>query len=202
MTLVRRQIIPFTPDLPTDKAFWSEDRVLGVSSFLGTYWASTDEYLRKVEHLNGIHGWALGDRDLSPILEHTELSYLSLGDHCQAVDYSTFPNLSYLGCDWTKGSVLPKETAPLKEFHIWHHPAREFSEFPEWRLLEDLLVVQSSLQTLNGVERSPRLNTVHLAHLRSLRSIGALAQCPALRELHVERCRKIDDIDALRRSSS
>ncbi|MBQ6862925.1 MAG: hypothetical protein IJO14_01665, partial [Clostridia bacterium] len=87
----------------------------------------------------------------------------------------------------------------LKSLGLTDYKKRDLSEAFNSSLLDTLSIFQSKTETLEGIQKSPKLQCLYLHYNRSLRDISALKKVKnTLRALRIDHCPKIEDFSVLR----
>jgi len=137
--------------------------------------------------------------DLSAIHVLIQLRYLSVSDNQQPLDLDAFPQLEEFRGDWHKDLYLSSRCAALETLQLWKlRPAsRDLSGLPELGALRELGLTQGSVASLNGLLRWPQLRRLELAYLRGLRSLAPAEELEALEVLYCDRCPKLSQYQGL-----
>lgn len=86
----------------------------------------------------------------------------------------------------------------LKSLGLTDYKKRDLSEAFNSSLLDTLSIFQSKTETLEGIQKSPKLQCLYLHYNRSLRDISALKKVKnTLRALRIDHCPKIEDFSVL-----
>ena len=86
----------------------------------------------------------------------------------------------------------------LKSLGLSNYKEKDLTATFSSSILDTLTVLQSGIESLDGIQTSQRLQCLYLYHNRALRDIGALRDVKStLRALRIENCPKIDDFSVL-----
>lgn len=128
-----------------------------------------------------------------------ELEYLQLSSCKDTVDFSLLKNLQEFrgGCP---PSLETLASCPrLYSLGLWGLKSRDgtLSSLPDFPGLKKLTLVQSSVVSLDGIEKYSKLVEVEIAYCRKLTDIDALRHLTGLRKFHIESCGKIQGLQVL-----
>ncbi len=146
------------------------------------------------------HSFVLG-RDVSEFVALREASIRgSIPKAFPEIDL--FPNVVKLTTDFAKGTS-PKWMASkrLIDLTVYGLRADDVSLLCELTALRRLCLVDGSLQSLNGLEEIPALETLHCVRTRRLSDLSALNKSKRLVNIKFESFRKVTDWSALAHSS-
>ena len=142
--------------------------------------------------------------DLSPLYNHPKLLYLychteygyNFGKHC-TVDYSRINGLEKVQMSG-EGHFNIDSVKTLKTLTVARSKEKDLFGLFCSSELDALQVVDSSIESLNGAERSDKLLHVELMYNRRLRDISALKyNRKTLKSLVIRNCAKIEDFSIL-----
>lgn len=86
----------------------------------------------------------------------------------------------------------------LKGLSLSNYEKRDLSEAFSSSILDTLSIFQSKIITLEGIQKSQKMQCLYLYYNRSLKDIGALKKVKrTLRALRIENCPKISDFSVL-----
>ena len=178
---------------------------IGISPYQGRphgYRSGDIGFLRKHCYVKGVALPYASRIDVSPLKYVRELAYLHIADNRQPLDLSRFPRLEELRAEWHPKLHLTAGCQALKVLALWKYKpsSRDLTELPDFPQLEELVMVQSPLTSIDGIERYRTLKRLELSYLTRLERIAAvagLADC-GLEELDCLKCRKIRDHSAVR----
>lgn len=83
----------------------------------------------------------------------------------------------------------------LEKMKIWFYPDQDFSEIGQLNRLEELTMIQCKTLTLDGITDMPALKQIELKYSRTLQNIDALANCPNLDLVWIEKCSQLININ-------
>ncbi|MWP50261.1 MULTISPECIES: hypothetical protein [unclassified Gilliamella] len=116
------------------------------------------------------------------------------------IDISKFPKIEYLGSEYWKGLININKAHSLQGLLLLKYPNVNLNELSELKKLQRLHIYSSKIETLAGIEKLP-LKDLSLARNNALENIGAIKELKKLKELLIEKCKKITDytlIDSLK----
>lgn len=114
------------------------------------------------------------------------------------IDFSWFPELEYCEIDWTSKIMRNFFSCPrLQYLQMRSYKAENFQEISNARNLRSLVLLQSNVQSLDGIEQMQSLEVLKLALIPKLKNIARLIELPHLKDLSIEGCVNIDDFDVL-----
>ena len=90
------------------------------------------------------------------------------------IDLSQLPALKDLRLDYHKKIRNIGQCTRLERLYLWSYKGKDLTEFQNLTRLKDLLLVRSSVCTLNGIENLTALETIDISYARSLNDISAL----------------------------
>ena len=86
----------------------------------------------------------------------------------------------------------------LKSLGLSNYRGKDLTAAFSSSILDTLTVLQSGIESLDGIQTSQRLQCLYLYHNRTLRDIGAIRDVKStLRALRIENCPRIDDFSVL-----
>jgi hypothetical protein len=96
---------------------------------------------------------------------------------------------------------LPSNTIGLSNLKKLHRmkvrsykpPSKSLVELAELENIQELILTQSSLDSLNGIERMKHLRKLELNYIRTLHDISAIRTSNSLEMLEIESCKNIED---------
>jgi Leucine-rich repeat (LRR) protein len=184
----------------------------------------TPEVLAELKN-NKVTVLALGSMDLSFLESYPELLGLHLvgvvPEHCNInfdkihclsnlkylriegsylkdeIRFEAFPDLEEASVDWRQKAKSVFHSVKLKILVIDHYKGKDLSAFSHLTNLEELSLLNSPLESLNGIEKLTKLKKIRFGNLRKLTTVSELASLTNLEELWIEGSRKIQSIDAV-----
>lgn len=113
------------------------------------------------------------------------------------LDYSGFPALRELSVDG-KGHVSYETLQTLETLSVFRDRRHLSLEQFSCNSIKDLTLVQCSMKSLHGIANLSKLQSLDIAHLRSLKDLSDLRSVSgSLRLLSIEACPKITDFSWL-----
>lgn len=177
------------------------------------------EFLRDVPFVERLDLWAVGIRDVSPLYLLANLKCLSLNMVTAPIQFQRFPELQDLRIagyrreinfeslpalrrvdlgNWN--AALYSEVFHAKRLHrlsISGYTGADLSEFHELEDLEELGLGASSITSLAGASKLPRLRRLALTLVNRLPDLRGLEDCGSLTYLFVEKAKILKNIEAL-----
>jgi hypothetical protein len=149
--------------------------------------------------VRGLYLNEFGEFPLEELYACVELEALVIDGTRGVFDLARVPTLASLSCAWFEGLKIPDDHPGLRSFHLFEYRPKSFdlSGLFSSKGLRVLSVINSSLRSVEGIERFPAVEELRLSYLRGLRSLAPVARLRALRVLHVQNCRKALDAEAL-----
>ena len=151
---------------------------------------------------------AAGGFDYSPLYQMPQIKYFTcntvyggLQERRQtSIDYSKINGIQELNVEIEKGDSNYDKGETLKRLSVSNFKGSSPSSLFCSELLEELDVVQSSLKSLDGIDRSKNISSVSLYYNRSLTDISELEKISdSLQELVIEYSPKITDFSCLQK---
>ncbi|UTC66570.1 MULTISPECIES: protein phosphatase 1 regulatory subunit 42 [unclassified Treponema] len=109
-----------------------------------------------------------------------------------AIDISKFTQIKHLGSEYWKGLTNFNKAHSLKSMVFFKFTDMNLKKISELRKLQILHIYSSKIQTLNGIETLP-ITELSLVRNNNLENIQAIKDLKMLKELNIERCKKIVD---------
>jgi BspA type Leucine rich repeat region (6 copies) len=122
----------------------------------------------------------------------TEANYLK-----EEIRFEAFPDLEETSIEWRPKVKSVFHSVKLKELFINHYKGRDLSAFSSLTNLEELSLLNSPLESLNGIEKLTKLKKIRFGNLKKLTTVSELASLTNLEQLWIEGSRKIQSIDAV-----
>lgn len=116
------------------------------------------------------------------------------------IDLSNFPELEGLSCDYSPRLKGLETCKHIKDLTLtgYKPKSKNFSDLPSLPELTELLLIQTNITTLQGIECFSKLKKLELYSARNLETIAALQALPnSFEEIQFEQCRKISDLEIL-----
>jgi hypothetical protein len=164
--------------------------------------ASTNlEFLRHYDYIKSVSLINSRGIDISALKKLSNLERLIISGNQQPVDLRWFPCLKELSIEWHPRVALDGAPASLEKLHLrrYRPKSKNLVELPPFPLLSELSIVQSPIESLEGVEKFRNLRSLEISYLSKLKRIGAIANLDdgRLEQLICEYCRKIEDYEKL-----
>ena len=142
--------------------------------------------------------WSL--EDLEPIHFLKELRHLSIHSFSEReIRFQEFPHLELVHYDqWHKNAGSLFLNKNLKDVWLNHYSGKNLRDFSRLPSLTSLALLNTRLESLNGVESLSKLESLEIANARRLVSLEGLEKVAGLRELKIYGCKKLKDIEPLR----
>lgn len=147
------------------------------------------------------------DFSFSPLYEHPELlslhcrnRYGSKNQYLSTVDFSKIKGLVELSVEANEGALNFNRIDSLKSLLIggFEGKYRNLCDMFSSEIMDTLQLMEGKIKTLDGIERSRRMQCLYLYYNRSLQNISALEKVKnSLRALRIENCPKIEDFSVL-----
>ncbi len=109
-----------------------------------------------------------------------------------SIDISNFHKIKHLGSEYWKGLVNFNKAYSLQSLVLTKFPNTNLSELSKLEKLKVLHVYTSKIETLDGIENLP-LEELALVKNNSLENIEVIKKLKMLKDLLIEKCKKIDD---------
>lgn len=138
-------------------------------------------------------------KDISYIYNLKKLHTFGIDEPYIAIDFERLKGLKSLHLTWHKKVQGLNNLENLKELYIWNYvPAsRDFTEISNLINLEDLVITQAKIDSLNGISNLKRLKNLQLNLSRLLTDIDDVALVTSLETLEIEGCKNIKDFTML-----
>ena len=168
-------------------------------------------FLEQCSTLNMLHIYppynATKEFDLSPIYRMKEIKtlqcYNQFGEqmqHFASIDYSKIKGLVQLRIDVNKGTINYNKIDTLKSLIVWQHKGKynNLNDLFSSEILDTLNLTQCKIKSLDGIEKSKKMQCLYLYYNRSLKDISALEKVKdTLKALVISKCPKIEDFSVL-----
>jgi protein phosphatase 1 regulatory subunit 7 len=162
---------------------------------LGEYKLPDVEFLREVPGLKAFLAAYAGKIDLSAVTACHSLESLTLHENKQPLDISNLRKLKYLSVDWHSALRLPQREClkHLGELDIDGYKGRSLDAVPAYRNLRRLVLTNSPIRGLHGIENFLGLRRLRLVYCTKLKTIEGIEHLTDLSELQIEVCRQVDN---------
>ncbi len=198
MTFYRKKKIDGIIITPTIKGF---NENLQHLEFPPGYDKNNIDFLSEHTYVKGVILLDAKTVDISALSYLKDLEFLSIDDNTQLFEFNQFPHLRGLCGDWY--SKLNLMTLPdsleLLHLHKYKPKSKALTELPELNNLNELIIIESSIHSLDGIEIFRNLRRIELAYLRVLENIAAIEKLhdANLEVIECENCPRIDDYEPL-----
>jgi internalin A len=141
-------------------------------------------------------------RDLSPVYSLADtLTWLSVQSHPSAqIECERLPRLSHLSADWSQVQGSIRFLPYLQQLFLGHYSERDLSALGMLESLTSIVMKDyPQLRSLDGLELFPSLAELGIHLAKNLEDIEALrrSSSPLLKTVQLPACRKITDISAV-----
>lgn len=159
-----------------------------------------------LRHVSVIPADTVGDGfDFSPLYLMPELrsaschtEYGKKDQFSSTVDYSRIRGLVDVGVS-NRGHLNYNKIPMLRSLGISHYKAKDISEMFCSKELDTLQMIQCGVESLEGIEKSEKMQCLYLYYDRKLQDISQLSKVKdTLRALCIENCPKIEDFSVLK----
>ena len=132
------------------------------------------------------------------------LKEIILQDINCTVDLSHFPSLESFSGDWNKNYSNIETLKYLKtiRFDKYNPKSKTLKELTIFNKLEFLMIVRSTIDSLEGIEDLPKLKIIDFNYFAKLSSIKEIVKAKKLEKVSFESCKKITDFDVLKNNKN
>jgi len=171
---------------------------LEINRVLG-YQADNISFLQDFQQIKGLVIIHLLLEDISPIHYLNQLEDLSVSTYCKSeINFSSFPSLTDCTLEWRPKASSLFNCKNLKSLCINRYSGKDTSAFANLDNLENLSILNSSIQNLNGLSGLHKLLFLGVYNIRKLYSLDGIQSLTALHELAFTGCRKITSLEEVR----
>lgn len=146
--------------------------------------------------------------DFSPVYRMDNIRHFTClnrngidGEYTNVIDFSKVKGLEVLGVCVNKGTLNYNRIPGLKSLLVSSFKGgsnRDLADLFCSTKLDTLSLITCGMHSLNGIEKTPKMQCVYLDYNRSLRDISALKHCKeTLKMLRIENCPQIEDFSVL-----
>lgn len=144
-------------------------------------------------------------------IDYSALSYLKnlkvlhinfLGRDKQGLDFSLFPNLEEIGLEWNKKRTNLTALKSIRNLYISRYKANDLAEISLLTTLEKMILLQSSVNSLEHIEKLRELEFFHIMDDKKLTSLKGLDQLPKLKNVEISGCKSINSFKELEKLAS
>jgi Leucine-rich repeat (LRR) protein len=134
-------------------------------------------------------------QSVEPIHALHELRALEVMTYCRTeLRFSAFPKLEDCALEWRPKAESLFDCLTLKSLFINSYKGRNLTEFSRLEKIESLAVLNSPIETLDGIASLEKLRFLRLGNLKKLQSLAGIEALTNLEELEVHTCCKIGTI--------
>ena len=169
------------------------------------------EFLKFCPSLKHLKIWPSYDStenyDFSPLYDHPEILSLNCGNiygnrdqYISEIDYSRITGLVDLSLGVNKGTRKFNSINTLKSLGVGNYKSKnnDIQDLFSSEQLDTLVLNGCRIESLNGIEKSKRLQCLYLYYNRSLKDISSLRKVKkTIKALRIENCPKIADFSVL-----
>jgi len=149
-----------------------------------------------VDLVERLHVQAKGLVDIQRLSNLTNLKSFTVDVEIR-FDFSRLSRLEFVGGVWSAGWVGLEHCKLLRDLHISSLKRENLMSFPGLKALEKLIIITTSLKSLQGVEEAQGLSVLSISNARHLSDIQSVTKLEALRSLEFDSCKKIERIEML-----
>lgn len=138
--------------------------------------------------------------DYSGLASLKKLKELSLEEPKDRVNLSMFKQLEILSVGLNKNIIGIEESSSLKVLHLWKYKpkSKSLEELSELTNLEELVLTQSQITSLKGLNNFSRLKKLEMNYNSKLENIDEAGKAQnELKELVIESCKSIQNYACL-----
>ncbi len=162
-------------------------------------WRSADvTFLRDLECLKGIEIYSANCKDISPVWALKSAQHIGLDCNLsKAGDFSAFTQLRTCFLRWQPKAVSIFSATCLEDLNVVNYPYDDFVPLCKLELLQNLKITSRKLNSLNGTEDLPMLNSLDLFQCKGLSCLKPLRQATSMRSLILDGCKGLNDLTPL-----
>lgn len=137
--------------------------------------------------------------DIKEIENLTNLRKLYIAHKFKGIiDFTKFKHLEECVFTWgIKGSESIYDTIFLKKLTIYSYSNIDFSKFEKQIKLEELELLNSKIDNLNGIENLKGLKRLSIIGAKNIENLNGIENLDKLEFLEIDRCKKINDLSLL-----
>lgn len=161
-------------------------------------WIPTDlAFLRQLPWLKRLSVCDYSLRDLEPVHELADLRSLHIRGFVDApVRADAFPNLAECGIDpWRTGSEGVFDCTGLRRLYMGSYSGRTSEPFGNLVNLEELFLLECSLEEVEHFASLKRVSRAKITHLRNLKSLDGIQGMTSLDDLELGPARQVTSIE-------
>jgi len=146
-----------------------------------------------IKGLTIIH-WLI--EDIQPIHYLNKLENLSVNTYCKSeINFSNFPNLINCTLEWRPKAKSLFNCMSLKNLFLNRYLGKDTSPFATLNNLEQLSILNSSIENLQGLSNLNKLKSLGLHNVRKLTSLDGIQALTELQDLAFTGCRKVRSLE-------
>ncbi|MFV0344934.1 MAG: hypothetical protein ACK5IQ_01575 [Bacteroidales bacterium] len=115
----------------------------------------------------------------------------------QSFDFTKFPYLEEVSLFYTKKFESIFLINDIEKLSIVNYRGKSFEAFTKLRKLKELVIRQSSVKNLDGIEYIKNIKTLEISHNRVIDNIEALKDNLTLKTITISSCPKLNNIELL-----
>lgn len=165
-------------------------------------WKPTNlSFLEDCQDLVGLYlvgvGPRYGDINFDKIHSLNKLKYLRTEANYlkEEIRFDAFPDLEETSIDWRPKVKSVFNCVKLKNIFINHYKGKDLNAFANLTNLEELSLLNSPLESLNGIEKLTKLKKIRFGNLRKLTSLSGIESLTNLESFSIQGSKKIQSID-------
>jgi len=165
----------------------------------GKGWFGTNvQFLKELPQLKSLTILRLSLKSLEPIHSLRNLVELNISTYSKTpVNFDCFPHLMSCGFEWIKGSDTLFDRKPLRKLGLNSYPKKSGESFSKLVNLEKLTLMNSNVESFDGIVKLRNLTYLSLANLKNLTSLSGIQNLKNLTELEIQRCKGIHSISEI-----
>jgi hypothetical protein len=155
-------------------------------------------FLKSLCFLKGVR-IGLEDFDINPLAHCNNLEEIDIPFRYEgAIDFSDFPKLKILAIDWRNtGSSTVFSCKKLQTLSLSKYSGASLTSFSVLQKLEKLILVDSKILSLAGVEQLGHLKELQIIGAKELTSIDHIEGCQMLNEVFIDGCKQVESLHFL-----
>ncbi len=143
--------------------------------------------------------------DISAVHILSDLRYLSISDNKNQIDFHAFPKLEEASLDWHPKMHNLNASQQLRILTLgkFNSKEKDFTVLPLMKDLIQLSIVQTTITSLSGIDRFPKLERLGVWYGSKLDNISSINKIAStLQSLNFSTCKKIEDLSVLKSLSN
>lgn len=153
------------------------------------------EFLESLPNLEALTIIDFSIKSIESVHYLSELKQLEVVTYCKKpIDFHSFPKLVECSFEWIKGSGSLFEMQNIQKLFINNYREKSSGVFSRLVNLEELDILNSSIEDLQGISTLKNLKTLRLANLKKITSLQGLENLQKLEELEIQRCKGITTV--------